>query len=81
MRKVLEILIRGKVYVRDICLLALLGLLILELPVEHHGRFWFERTYGFWSLFGIIGAFVLCKASKGIAHLFLSRGEDYYGGW
>ncbi len=81
MKRALEVLVRGKVYVRDICLLSLLGLLILELLVEHHGRFWFERTYGFWSLFGVVGAFVLCKASKGLAHLFLSKGEGYYGEW
>jgi hypothetical protein len=38
-----------------------------------------DKVYAFWTLFTIAGCFLLIKISKGIAHLFLSKDEDYYG--
>jgi len=82
MRGVLELLVKRKTFLRDLSLLVLLLLLLVELAfLEGHEGYFFERIYGFWALFGIIGAFILSKSSKGLSHLFLSKKEDYYGGW
>lgn len=82
MRGLVRFLVEKKRVVRDLGLLVLTVLLALELFLGgHEGPFWFERTYGFWALFGAVGAYLLAKVSKGLAHLFLAKGEDYYGGW
>jgi|YelNatPaOPRAMG01_1025707.scaffolds.fasta_scaffold28942_2 uncharacterized ion transporter superfamily protein YfcC len=82
MRGVLERLVKRKVFLRDLSLLGLVVLLLVELGfLEGHEGYFFERIYGFWALFGIIGAFILSKSAKGLSHLFLSKKEDYYGGW
>lgn len=82
MRRLVGLLVERRKAVRDLCLLALALLLVLELLLgAHHGHFWFERTYGFWAFFGTVGAYLLARASKGAAHLFLGKAEDYYGGW
>jgi hypothetical protein len=59
-------------------LLAVLVLLDIFLPREH-AHFFVDKIYAFWTLFTLAGCFVLIKFSKGIAHLFLSKDEDYYG--
>lgn len=77
-----QVLLERRKMVRDLCLLALAVLLVLELSLgAHGGHLWFERTFGFWALFGAVGAYLLARASKGAAHLFLGKAEDYYGGW
>lgn len=82
MMRLVGFLVQRRKGLRDLCLFALAVLLILELLLgKHHGHFWFERTFGFWALFGAVGAYLLAKASKGAAHLFLGKAEDYYGGW
>jgi hypothetical protein len=59
-------------------LLAALVLLDVLLPREH-AHYFVDTIYGFWTLFTVVGCFVLIKFSKGAAHLFLSKDEDYYG--
>ncbi|HEX2966854.1 MAG TPA: hypothetical protein VHO84_13765 [Syntrophorhabdaceae bacterium] len=44
-----------------------------------HARFWTDKFPVYWTLFSIVGCFLLIKIGKGIAHLFLSKNEDYYG--
>jgi hypothetical protein len=57
--------------------LAILVLFDVLLPREH-AHFFVDRIYAYWTFFGIAGCFLLIKFSKGIAHLFLSKDEDYY---
>jgi hypothetical protein len=44
-----------------------------------HARFLTDKIPVYWTLFAIVGCFLLIKIGKGIAHLFLSKGEDFYG--
>ena len=44
-----------------------------------HAHYWIDKVYAFWTIFGIVGCFLLIKVAKGIAHLFLAKDEDFYG--
>lgn len=46
---------------------------------EPPGHLFIDRIWAFWTIFGIIGCFLLIRVAKAIAHLFLSKKEDYYG--
>ncbi len=46
---------------------------------REHAHYFVDKIYAFWTLFTIVGCFVLIKFAKGCAHLFLSKDEDYYG--
>ena len=71
--------IRG---LRNLLVAYLLALVVLDfLLARHHPHYWFDEVFAFWAAFGIAGCFLLIKASKGTAHLFLSKPEDYYGSW
>lgn len=37
-----------------------------------------DKIYAYWAIFGTIGCFLLIKFSKGIAHMFLSKDENFY---
>jgi len=37
-----------------------------------------EGVVGFWALFGVLVALILVRVSKGAAHTFLGKGEDFY---
>jgi len=41
-------------------------------------HFLIDKIYAYWAIFGTIGCFVLIKFSKGIAHMFLGKDEDFY---
>ena len=57
--------------------LAVLVVFDVSLPRED-AHYLIDKVYAWWTLFGIIGCFLLIKFSKGIAHLFLSKNEDFY---
>jgi hypothetical protein len=59
-------------------LLGALVLLDVFLPRED-AHYFVDSIYAFWTLFTVVGCFVLIKVSKGIAHMFLGKDEDYYG--
>ena len=44
----------------------------------HEPHFVVDAWPGFWALFGLVGTFVLVKLSKGSAHTFLGKDEDFY---
>jgi hypothetical protein len=46
---------------------------------RHDAHYFVDKIYAFWTLFGIVGCFLLIKVAKGIAHLFLAQNEDFYG--
>lgn len=82
MKGLLNFFVKNQRLLRDLGLLFLLGILLVELAIpSEHGHFWFERTFGFWAFFGFVGGFVLAKGSKALSHLFLSKPEDFYGQW
>jgi len=59
--------------------LAVIILCDLVLPRdEAHGHYFIDRIRAYWTFFAIAGCFLLLKIGKGIAHLFLSKDEDYY---
>lgn len=61
-------------------MLACLGLLVL-LNVfirPHDPHFGFDAIPGFWALFGLVGAVILAKGAKGLAHTVLGKDENFY---
>ncbi len=60
-----------------IAYLAVLVVFDAVLPREH-AHYLIDKIRAWWTLFGIIGCFLLIKFSKGAAHLFLSKKEDFY---
>jgi hypothetical protein len=58
----------------------LIALVIFDVSLSRHDAHYFvDKIYAFWTLFGIVGCFILIKVAKGIAHLFLAKDEDFYG--
>ena len=45
---------------------------------REHAHYLIDKIYAYWSLFGLVGCFLLIKFSKGIAHLFLAKDENFY---
>jgi hypothetical protein len=59
--------------------LAVLILFDLVIPRDaHHSHYFIDRIRAYWTIFGVVGCFLLIKIGKGIAHLFLSKDEDFY---
>jgi len=78
--KILEYL-RGKAALLKVAFFLFLGALVLLdilLPRED-AHYFVDKIYAFWTFFALAGCFLLIKVSKGIAHFFLSKDEDYYG--
>ena len=42
-------------------------------------HYFVDAIWAYWTLFAVVGCFVLIKFAKGCAHAFLSKDEDYYG--
>ncbi len=57
--------------------LAALVVFDVILPREH-AHYLIDKIWAWWTLFGAVGCFVLVKFSKGIAHLFLAKDENFY---
>ncbi len=54
-------------------------LVVLNIFIHpHNAHFALEKYPGFWALFGLVGAILLTKVAKGIAHTVLNRTEDFY---
>jgi len=78
--KIIEYL-RGQAALLKIAFFLFLGALVLLdilLPRED-AHYFVDKIYAFWTFFALAGCFLLIKISKGIAHFFLSKDEDYYG--
>ena len=59
--------------------IALYDAMLVLFSHNAHARFWTDKFPIYWTLFAIVGCFLLIKVGKGIAHLFLSKDEDFYG--
>ncbi|MFP4083958.1 MAG: hypothetical protein ACLFP9_00145 [Desulfonatronovibrio sp.] len=59
---------------------AFLGLtILLNIFIgPHHPHFIIDHLPGFFAAFGLIATFLLGRISKGSAHMFLGKDEDYY---
>ena len=58
----------------------LIALVIFDVTLSRHdAHYMIDNIYAFWTIFGIVGCFILIKVAKGIAHLFLGKNEDFYG--
>jgi hypothetical protein len=44
-----------------------------------HAHFFVDKIPAFWTLFTVIGCFLLARFSKGMAHTILGKKEDFYG--
>jgi len=53
-------------------------LLLLDLFVEKHFHFPWEKRFGFYSVFGFVACVALVVAAKYILRPFVKRPEDYY---
>ncbi len=60
-----------------IAILAVIVLFDVSLS-RQEAHYFVDRIYAYWTLFGAVGCFVLIKFAKGMAHMFLSKNEDYY---
>ena len=62
-------------------LLVVLGFIVLlDIFIPRvNSHYFVDKIYAFWTFFALVGCFLLIKISKGIAHLFLAKDEDYYG--
>ncbi len=45
---------------------------------REHAHYLIDKIWAWWTIFGTVGCFLLIKFSKGIAHLFLAKKEDFY---
>jgi len=74
--------LRGNMKTLKKLLIAYLAVLVIFDILIHlgfHGHYFVDNIPAFWTIFGIIGCFLLIKIAKGIAHAFLSKDEDFYG--
>lgn len=44
----------------------------------HDPHFGLDKYPEFWALFGVVGAVILGRFAKGLAHTFLGKDEDFY---
>jgi hypothetical protein len=76
----IEYIKKNAARLKTLCFIGL-GLLVVfdvVLPREN-AHYFVDKIYAFWTIFSLVGCFLLIKISKGIAHLFLGKDEDYYG--
>jgi len=58
----------------------LIALVIFDVTLSRYdAHYMIDKIYAFWTIFGIMGCFILIKVAKGIAQLFLGQDEDFYG--
>jgi hypothetical protein len=66
--------------VRKVCFVGLGLLVVFDVVLSRENAHYFvDKIPAFWTIFTLAGCFVLIKVSKGIAHMFLGKDEDYYG--
>jgi hypothetical protein len=66
---------------RNILIGFLVALILFDLVIPRnaeHSHYFVDKIRAYWTIFGIAGCFLLIKIGKGIAHLFLSKDEDFY---
>ncbi len=78
--KYIELLRSHMGALKQVLIAYLVALVVFDVLLSRaHAHYLIDKIYAFWTLFGIVGCFVLIKVAKGIAHLFLAKDEDFYG--
>ncbi len=66
---------------RNVLIVYLLALLVFDAVLPRHpehAHYLIDKIPDYWAAFTALGCFIMIKVGKGIAHLFLSKNEDYY---
>jgi len=78
--KYIELLRSHMGALKKVLIAYLIALVLFDVFLSRaHAHNLIDKVYAFWTMFGIVGCFVLIKVAKGIAHLFLAKDEDFYG--
>ena len=79
--KYIEMLRKDMKMLKKVLIAYLIVLVIYDVVIHigKHGHYYVDNVPAFWTLFGIVGCFILIKVAKGAAHTFLGKNEDYYG--
>ena len=76
---IIEILRENIKTLKSVMIVYLVVLVVFDLTLSRaHAHYLIDRIYSWWGMFGTVGCFLLIKFSKGIAHLFLAKKEDFY---
>jgi hypothetical protein len=76
----IESLKKNAATLKTMCFVGLGLLVVFDVVLSRENAHYFvDKIPAFWTIFTLAGCFVLIKVSKGIAHLFLGKDEDYYG--
>jgi hypothetical protein len=70
-------ILEGKLRLAFFAGLAVIAILNLFIG-PHDPHFGMDKYPEFWALFGLIGALILGRGAKGLAHKFLGKDEDFY---
>jgi hypothetical protein len=77
---ILEYLRKNTAALKKGFFLLLAALVVFDILLSRKDAHYFvDSIWAYWALFAVVGCFVLIKFAKGVAHLFLSKDEDYYG--
>ena len=77
---ILEYLRKNAAALKKAFFLLLAALVVFDVLLSRKDAHYFVDTiWAYWTLFTVVGCFVLIKFAKGVAHMFLSKDEDYYG--
>jgi hypothetical protein len=80
MVEIIEYLRKNARLLKKLFYLLLFLLVIFDVLLPRgHAHFFVDRIPGFWTLFTIIGCYLLARFSKGMAHTILGKKEDFYG--
>ena len=77
---ILESLRKNTAMLKKAFFLLLAALVVFDVLLSRKDAHYFvDAIWAYWTLFTVAGCFVLIKFAKGVAHMFLSKDEDYYG--
>ena len=77
---ILEYLRKNAAALKKAFFLLLAALVVFDVLLSRKdAHFFVDSIWAYWTLFTVVGCFVLIKFAKGCAHMFLSKDEDYYG--
>ena len=77
---ILETLRKNTAALKKAFFILLAALVVFDILLSRKDAHYFvDAIWAYWTLFTLLGCFVLIKFAKGVAHMFLSKDEDYYG--
>ena len=77
---IMETLRKNAAALKKAFFILLAALVVFDVLLSRKDAHYFvDAIWAYWTLFTVVGCFVLIKFAKGVAHMFLSKDEDYYG--